>query len=113
VMATVASSKNGGGVGMRKKTAVPGVPVLPAPLTDEYMAQALRELPDGTKRATEACLKCFKVGADSGSSCPLSRSENGPWPRHWRAIGPPGAPSPPCDAVSHSHRDRGPVWAAV
>mmetsp|Transcript_21962 Transcript_21962/g.51058 ORF Transcript_21962/g.51058 Transcript_21962/m.51058 type:complete len:765 (+) Transcript_21962:187-2481(+) len=59
-MATVASSKNGGGVGMRKKTAVPGVPVLPAPLTDEYMAQALRELPDGTKRATEACLKCFK-----------------------------------------------------
>jgi len=45
---------------MRKKTAVPGVPVLPAPLTDEIMSAALCELPDGTKRATEACLKCFR-----------------------------------------------------
>uniref|UniRef100_A0A7S0V9A0 histone acetyltransferase n=1 Tax=Hemiselmis tepida TaxID=464990 RepID=A0A7S0V9A0_9CRYP len=58
-MATVAS-RSGGAVGMRKKTAVPGVPVLPAPLTDEIMAAAIRELPDGTRRATEACLKCFK-----------------------------------------------------
>ena len=34
---------------------------LPAPLSDAVMADALNEMPEGTRRATEACLKCYRV----------------------------------------------------
>ncbi len=36
-------------------------PLLPAPLTEEGLQAALKELPEGTRRAAEACIKCYKV----------------------------------------------------
>jgi hypothetical protein len=34
---------------------------LPAPLTEALLIQAMSELPDGTRRATETCYQCFQV----------------------------------------------------
>lgn len=34
---------------------------LPAPLTETMLLQAMSELPEGTRRATETCYQCFQV----------------------------------------------------
>jgi hypothetical protein len=34
---------------------------LPPPLTEALLIQAMSELPDGTRRATETCYQCFQV----------------------------------------------------
>jgi hypothetical protein len=36
-------------------------PTLPSPLSAKILESALTELPDGTRRATETCLQCWKV----------------------------------------------------
>lgn len=62
-MATTLSRQQASGPNFDKRkgpTTAVG-PALPSPLTEDVMAAALKELPDGTKRATEACLKCFRV----------------------------------------------------
>ena len=38
-----------------------GAKTLPAPLTETLLLQAMSELPDGTRRATETCYQCFQV----------------------------------------------------
>ena len=44
----------------RRETIPTGLP-LPFPFTDDVVAVALKELPEATRRATEACIKCYKV----------------------------------------------------
>jgi len=44
----------------KKSNPAPSGLALPAPLTEGVMAAALKELPEGTRRATEACLKCYR-----------------------------------------------------
>eukprot|EP00960_Hanusia_phi_P018613 549486-Hanusia_phi.AAC.1 len=50
-------------VANRKPTEYKGESVLPAPLTENLLFQAIAELPDGTRRATETCYQCFQVGS--------------------------------------------------
>jgi hypothetical protein len=38
---------------------------LPPPLTEALLLQAMTELPDGTRRATETCYQCFQVPCNS------------------------------------------------
>ena len=42
-----------------------GVKQLPPPLTEALLMQAMAELPDGTRRATETCYQCFQVPCNS------------------------------------------------
>merc|ERR1719183_912294 len=56
------SKSSGGGRGAQggSKRQGKATKPLPAPLTETILMQAMSELPDGTRRATETCYQCFQ-----------------------------------------------------
>jgi hypothetical protein len=68
------SKSSGGGRGAQggSKRQGKATKPLPAPLTETILMQAMSELPDGTRRATETCYQCFQVqGSRIGCACLL------------------------------------------